>query len=54
MTEKQAMDTRRLIQLRCWPVVVKELLGHPSLSTIQPYADHLEQSDLGRWAFSPA
>jgi integrase/recombinase XerD len=35
------------------PVIVQKLLGHASLSTTQRYIDHLERSDLGKWAFSP-
>ena len=34
-------------------VVVQNLLGHSTLAPTQRYLDHLERSDLARWAFSP-
>lgn len=35
-------------------VVVQKMLGHSTLAPTQRYLDHLERSDLAKWAFSPA
>ncbi|MCP4536041.1 MAG: tyrosine-type recombinase/integrase [Chloroflexi bacterium] len=34
-------------------VVVQKMLGHSTLAPTQRYLDHLERSDLAKWAFSP-